>query len=173
MQALYDEHAGALRRYLVRLTGDEASAEDIAQETLIRAWQHPEVIEDRERPIRGWLYTVARNTVIDERRSARYRREIGTPDPATVYDRAGLDEADAAVDRMLLRDALAQLSPVHRAVIQRSYYQRWTTAQIAADLGIAEGTVKSRLYYAVRALRLILEECGLTTNGTSTLDFHA
>jgi hypothetical protein len=57
---------------------------------------------------------------------------------------------------MLLSDALAQLSAEHRAVIRRSYYQGWTTAQIAADLDIAEGTVKSRLHYAARALRLAL-----------------
>jgi RNA polymerase sigma-70 factor (ECF subfamily) len=54
------------------------------------------------------------------------------------------------------------LSPEHRAVVKRSYYLGWTTAQIAADLDIAEGTVKSRLHYAVRALRLTLQEMGVT-----------
>jgi RNA polymerase sigma-70 factor, ECF subfamily len=66
------------------------------------------------------------------------------------------------VDRLLIADALAQLSPEHRAVIRRSYYQGWTTAQIADDIQIAEGTVKSRLHYAVRALRLSLHEMGVT-----------
>ena len=69
-----------------------------------------------------------------------------------------------AVDRLLLSGALAQLSPAHRAVIRRSYYRGWTTAQIAADLDIAEGTVGSRPHYAVRALRLTLQEMGY--NGT-------
>ena len=89
-------------------------------------------------------------------------RTPGTPDPEKTYDRAGPDEVDSALDRMLLTGALAQLSPDHRAVIRRSYYQGWTTAQIAADLDIAEGTVKSRLHYAVRALRLSLQEMGVT-----------
>jgi RNA polymerase sigma-70 factor (ECF subfamily) len=57
---------------------------------------------------------------------------------------------------------MTQLSTEHRAVIDRSYYRGWTTAQIAADLEIAEGTVKSRLHYAVRALRLTLQELGVT-----------
>ena len=68
---------------------------------------------------------------------------------------------DSVLDRLLLSGALAQLSSLHRAVIRRSYYQGWTTAQIAADLDIAEGTVKSRLHYAMRALRLTLQEMGI------------
>jgi RNA polymerase sigma-70 factor (ECF subfamily) len=170
MRALYDEHAGALWRYAVRLTGDAARAEDVVQETLLRAWRHPpsglrtgtdrDVADDGERSPRAWLFTVARNMIIDERRSARFRNEVGSPDGSP--DSAGPDEVNAALDRLLLGGALAQLSVEHRAVIQRSYYQGWTTAQIAADLQIAEGTVKSRLHYAVRALRLTLQEMGVT-----------
>jgi RNA polymerase sigma-70 factor (ECF subfamily) len=162
MRGLYDEHAAALRRYSVRLTGDAASAEDVVQETLLRAWQHPEVTEEHERPVRAWLFTVARNIIIDERRTARFRRESATSELERIDDRDGMDEVDAALDRMLLSDALARLSPAHRAVIRRSYYQGWTTAQIAADLNIPEGTVKSRLHYAVGALRLALQEMGYT-----------
>ena len=105
---------------------------------------------------------MARNLVIDEKRSARSRNESSTPDLERVGDRAGPDEVDSALDRLLLGEALSQLSAEHRAVLKRSYYQGWTTAQIAADLQIAEGTVKSRLHYAVRALRLILQEMGVT-----------
>ena len=72
------------------------------------------------------------------------------------------DEVDSALDRLLIADAMAQMSPEHRAVVERSYYRGWSTAQIAADLDIAEGTVKSRLHYAVRALRLTLQEMGVT-----------
>jgi RNA polymerase sigma-70 factor (ECF subfamily) len=162
VRALYDEHAAALWRYAVRLTGDQARAEDVVQETLLRAWQHPEVTDDKERSPRAWLFTVARNIIIDERRSARFRNESATPDLERTHDQAGPDEVDSALDRLLLSGALAQLSPEHRAVIRRSYYQGWTTAQIAADLDIAEGTVKSRLHYAVRALRLTLQELGVT-----------
>jgi len=61
----------------------------------------------------------------------------------------------------VIGDAMAQLSTEHRAVIRRSYYQGSSTAQIAKDLGIAEGAVKSRMHYAVRALRLSVQEMGL------------
>ena len=162
MRLLYDEHAAALWRYAVRLTGDQARAEDVVQETLLRAWQHPEVVEDSERSARAWLFTVARNMIIDDLRSARFRKEGGSLDVAGAPEPAGPDEVSAALDRLLIGDALAQLSPEHRAVIRRSYYLGWTTAQIAADLQIAEGTVKSRLHYAVRALRLTLQEMGVT-----------
>jgi len=70
------------------------------------------------------------------------------------------DEVDSAIDRLRLSGALAELSPEHRAVIRRSYYQGLTIAQIAADLDIAEGTVKARLHYAVRALRPTLQQLG-------------
>src|SRR3979411_3135873 len=95
VQGLYDEHAAALWRHARRLTGDPARAEDVVQETLLRAWQHPEVT-DGDRPARAWLFTVARNMIIDERRSARFRNEAGTPDPEKTYDRAGPDEVDSA-----------------------------------------------------------------------------
>lgn len=161
MKVLYDEHAAALWRYAVRLTGDRTRAEDVVQETLLRAWQHPEVTADAERSARAWLFTVARNMVIDERRSPRFRREF-TRDSVDEFERAGADEVNTALDRLLVGDALAQLSADHHAVIRRAYYLGWTTAQIAEDLGIAEGTVKSRLHYAVRALRLTLQEMGVT-----------
>lgn len=137
-------------------------AEDVVQETLLRAWQHPEVIGDTARPARAWLFTVARNMIIDERRSARFRNVVGSTDQSGTPEQSTPDEVNAALDRLLIADALAQLSAEHRAVIQRSYYRGWSTAQIATDLGIAEGTVKSRLHYAVRALRLTLQELGVT-----------
>jgi RNA polymerase sigma-70 factor, ECF subfamily len=163
MRVLFDEHAAALWRYAMRLTGDRARAEDVVQETLLRAWQHPAVIDDSDRSARAWLFTVARNMIIDERRSARFRNEVGSLETAPeAPEDTGLNEVDSALDRLLIGDAMAQLSADHRAVIRRSYYLGWSTAQIAADLDIAEGTVKSRLHYAIRALRLTLQEMGVT-----------
>jgi RNA polymerase sigma-70 factor (ECF subfamily) len=162
MKALYDEHAAVLWRYALRLTGDSSHAEDVVQETLLRAWQHPEVIGDTERSARAWLFTVARNMIIDDRRSARYRNVVASTDVDGAPEQATPDEVNSALDRLLIADAMTQLSPEHRAVVDRSYYRGWTTAQIAADLDIAEGTVKSRLHYAVRALRLTLQELGVT-----------
>jgi RNA polymerase sigma-70 factor (ECF subfamily) len=162
VKGLYDEHAAAVWRYAWRLTGDPARAQDVVQETLLRAWQHPEVALDNERSARSWLFTVARNIIIDETRCLRFRREVSALDGSGAPERACPDEVNAALDRMLIGEALARLTPEHRAVVQRSYFQGWSTAQIAADLGIADGTVKSRLHYALRALRLALSEIGVT-----------
>ncbi|MBI3213920.1 MAG: sigma-70 family RNA polymerase sigma factor [Mycobacterium sp.] len=162
MRVLYDEHSAALWRYAVRLTGDRARAEDVVQETLLRAWQHPEVTNDEDRSARAWLFTVARNMIIDDHRSARSRNERTSLEGVAEPEQSGPDEVNTALDRLLLGDALAQLSTEHRAVIRRSYYLGWSTAQIAADLDIPEGTVKSRLHYAMRALRLTLQEMGVT-----------
>jgi RNA polymerase sigma-70 factor (ECF subfamily) len=163
IERLYDEHAAALWHYAWRLTGDSVRAQDVVQETLLRAWQHPEVADNNKRPARAWLFTVARNMVIDESRSARFRREVSTPDDVGAFEGACPDDVDAALDRLLINDALARLTPEHREVVRRSYFHGWTTAQIAADLGIAEGTAKSRLHYALRALRLALSETGFTS----------
>jgi len=158
---LWDQHAAALWRYAWRLTGDAAQAEDVVQETLLRAWQHPHVLTNGQSP-RAWLFTVARNMVIDDRRSARFRNEIMSMDGSGPPEPAGPDELSGTLNRALIGDAMAQLSDDHRAVVGRSYYLGWTTAQIAAELGIAEGTVKSRLHYALRGLRQALLEMGVT-----------
>src|SRR5258708_7290399 len=144
------------------LAAAQARGGEVVQETLLRAWGPPAVPADVERSARAWLFTVARNLIIDERRSARSRSEAGTPALEQVADRAAPDEVDSALDRLLLSTALSQLSEEHRAVIRRSYYQGWTTTQIANELQIATGTVKSRHHYAVRALRLNLQEMGGT-----------
>lgn len=161
VKRLWDQHAAALWRYAWRLTGDSAQAEDVVQETLLRAWQHPQVLNNGHSP-RAWLFTVARNMVIDDRRSARFRNEVVSRDDTGTPEPVSPDELGGALNRALIGDAMAQLSADHRAVVGRAYYLGWTTAQIAAELGIAEGTVKSRLHYALRSLRQALLEMGVT-----------
>ena len=162
MREMYTEHAGALWRYAMRLTGDRARAEDVVQETLLRACQHEHLANDSQRSPRAWLFRVARNMIIDDRRSRRFRSETSAAEGMDQFEHCVPDEVDAALDRLLIADALTHLSPEHRAVVRRSYYLGWTITQIATDLQIAEGTVKSRLHYALRTLRLALQEMGVT-----------
>ncbi|MBB5913997.1 RNA polymerase sigma-70 factor (ECF subfamily) [Nocardia transvalensis] len=159
LRALYDEHSAALWRYTYSLVGDSGRAEDIVQETLLRAWQRPNVLDQSTASARAWLFTVARNMAVDEYRSARHRREYRTDKPP---EQPSPDQADRALDSWLIADALARLSIDHREVIVRAYYRGLSTHQIATELDIPEGTVKSRMHYGMRALRSALREMGVT-----------
>jgi RNA polymerase sigma-70 factor, ECF subfamily len=160
LRGIYDEHAPALWRYALLLTGDRPRAAHVVQETMLRARQDPDVADSPARSVRAWLFTVARNIIIDEQRSAGFSNEIEVPD-SLWSDHAGPEEVNAAVDRLLLGDALAQLPADHRAVVRRAYYEGCTTAQVAADLDIAEGMVRSRLHDALRTLLPQLRELGV------------
>lgn len=157
LRALHDSHASVLRGYVRRLTGDDARAEDIVQETMIRAWKHG--ITDSENGSRAWLFTVARNLVIDDVRSARHRHEVTTDELA---DRGQADHTDALFDAMLIADALRSLSLDHRSVVVLAYYRRLSVAEISEELDVPPGTVKSRLHYGLRNLRLALQERGIS-----------
>jgi RNA polymerase sigma-70 factor (ECF subfamily) len=158
LRVLHREHAAALWSYVVHLTGDRARAEDVVQETMLRAWRHAIVDGDRG-SARAWLFTVAHNIVVDEARSAANRHEalMETPPEELLSDRV-----DTLFETMLVTDALRSLSREHLAVVVRSYYGRLTIDEIARELDIPAGTVKSRLHYGLRSLRLALQERGVT-----------
>ncbi len=159
LRALHDAHGAALFRYVARLTGDYTFAQDVVQESLLRAWKHPEILEQSDESARAWLFTVARNLVIDDRRSARNRREISTEE---LPENSRLDETESVLDVWLLSDALSSLSVPHRTAIIAPSYLGHSIAEIARQEDVPEGTVKSRLHYALRALRLSLQERGVT-----------
>lgn len=162
LRLLYEQHAAPLLAYALRLTGgDRGRSEDIVQETLLRAWRHPEALDPDRGPVRSWLFTVARNVAVDAHRARRARpTEIGDEALALV---PAVDEIEQALDTWLVADALATLSPDHRAVLVETYYRGRSVAEAAAVLGVPAGTVKSRTFYALRALRLALEERGVTS----------
>ena len=160
MTQLHDEHAAALWGYCLRLTGhDRARAEDVVQETLLRAWRSLPTLERSEGSVRAWLFRVARNIVIDEWRAKRTRSELSVADVPEVP--ADADRTDQLLQSWVVADALTRLSPEHRAVLLECYYRGRSVAEAARILGIPEGTVKSRTHYALRALRLALEEMGV------------
>jgi RNA polymerase sigma-70 factor, ECF subfamily len=162
LRALYDGHAPVLLAYTLRLTGgDRSRAEDIVQETLVRAWRNLDRLDESAGPVRPWLFTVAQRLAIDAYR-ARRARPPETGDAALAF-LPGLDELEATLDRIVVTDALDSLSREHRAVIVETYYRGRSVAEAAQALGIPPGTVKSRCYYALRALKLALAERGVTT----------
>jgi RNA polymerase sigma-70 factor (ECF subfamily) len=156
LRQLYARYAHPLRKYVERFGPDLASADDIVQETFIRAWRHLPQLAADDQLVRPWLFRVARNLLIDAARGARSR-------PVTVEARPDLDlrdedQFDQLMDRQLVAEALQRLSPAHRMVLVETFYRGGTTAMVARQLGIPHGTARSRLHYALDALRAQLQD---------------
>jgi RNA polymerase sigma-70 factor (ECF subfamily) len=159
VRQLYGRWRGPLHGYVLRLVGgDHQQAEDVVQETLLRAWKHAdELTPDDAGP---WLYTVARNLVISGFRKRSGRNSEVPIEPADLPPVA--DQVDHVLQSWQIAEALRALTPDHRAVVVELYYRRRTVKEAAAVLGVPPGTVKSRCFYALRALRDALEERGVT-----------
>ncbi|WP_018154956.1 sigma-70 family RNA polymerase sigma factor [Demetria terragena] len=165
LAGLFEEHATPVWRFLVRQVGDPHVAEDLLQETMARAVRDPRSATREHEHQRAWMMVVARNLVTDRARSAVYRREQVTDRPADEAHEVStaVRSHDVAVlDRWLVADALRSLSQAHRQVIVRAYYQDWSVAQIAEELDLAPGTVKSRMHHGMKALRVALQERGVS-----------
>ena len=155
IRSLYSEHGHSLLAYATRLTGDRAAAEDVVQETLLRAWRHADALVNEKGSVRGWLLTVARNIITDRLRAKAIRPTEVAESPGTPP--VARDHADAVVNSVVVLDALDRLSPEHRSVLVELYYRDRTMSEVAEVLGVPAGTVKSRSYHALRALRTAME----------------
>jgi len=155
IRSLYAAHGRSLLAHATRLTGDRAAAEDVVQETLVRAWKHADKLAAGSRPVRGWLLTVARNIVTDRIRA----KAIRPAEVAEVDDRSPVegDHSESVVNTIVVVEALDQLSPKHREVLVELYYRGHSVTEAAEELGLPPGTVKSRSYYALRALRAVMD----------------
>jgi RNA polymerase sigma-70 factor (ECF subfamily) len=155
-----NSYRGPLVGYVLPLVnGDLHAAEDVVQETLLRAWQHATELNPEHAG--SWLHTVARNiavSAIHRRRRARPREVPLDENTAPVTG----DGLDPLFDAWVVTTALQSISSDHREVIVQLFYQRRSVAEVAALLGIPEGTVRSRCFYGLRALRKELEQQGIT-----------
>jgi RNA polymerase sigma-70 factor (ECF subfamily) len=151
VRALFEEHGRAMLAYATRLTGDRPAAEDVVQEALIRAWRNADSLVNGRGSVRSWLLTIVRNLVRDQIRARRARpTEVEeTPDAVPLEP----DHADQVVDSVVVLAALDDLSAEHREVLAQVYLHGRTVHEAARRLGIPPGTVKSRSYYGLRALR--------------------
>ncbi|WP_326686965.1 MULTISPECIES: sigma-70 family RNA polymerase sigma factor [unclassified Streptomyces] len=156
-RSLYEEHARPLHGYVLQLLGgDLQRAEDVVQETLLRCWRNQQLTGGRGQNLRPWLFKVARNLVIDDYRlrNARPKEVDGTAWLDDVL--ADTDDVDQVLSGLVLAKAFQSLSPAHREVLYETYYTGRSTREVSVVLGIPPGTVKSRLYHAVRNLRQAL-----------------
>ena len=159
LQELHYRHASELWRFAMRRTHDRQLSEDIVQEVLLRAWKDPHLGQRDEAAARAWLFTASRNLIIDRWRRAASRREQRMEDPP---EESVGDATSVVLDRWLIAEALGGLTTEHRSVINAAYYEGRSVADISARLRIPEGTVKSRLHYGLKTLRLALQEKGVT-----------
>ena len=150
LHVLVADHGKALLAYAEKLLSDRYLAEDIVQETLLRAWNHTERLYSTDGSVRGWLLTVTRNLVIDRLRSAPSRYETVGAENQDVVQRDHADAVLASVDATAL---LRLLSLEHREVLVHTYICGRTVQETARILGIPAGTVKSRQHYALCNLR--------------------
>ncbi|HEX4100528.1 MAG: sigma-70 family RNA polymerase sigma factor [Pseudonocardiaceae bacterium] len=156
IRAVYEQHGQAVLAYTTRLTGDRAAAEDVLQETLLRAWRHSEVLVNEKGSVRAWLLTVAGRIVVDRARAKAARpREVAESPAQSVLER---DPADQVIDSMEVFEALQKLSEEQREVIVELYFRGCSMLEASSALGVPQGTIKSRAYYAMRTLRKWLAE---------------
>jgi RNA polymerase sigma-70 factor (ECF subfamily) len=151
----YAAHSGELYGFAVRSLGDRGLAEEAVQETFLRAWRAGERFDPELGSLRTWLFAILRNVVIDLGRARAARPAIAAGSP---------EDAHEPLEQILLswqvEEGLRRIGDQHRQVLVETYYKGRPYAEVAAEIGVPEGTIKSRVYYGLRALRNALEELG-------------
>jgi RNA polymerase sigma-70 factor (ECF subfamily) len=151
----YAAHANELYGFALRSLGDAGLAEEAVQEAFVRAWRAGDRFDPQIGSLRTWLFAILRNVVIDlgRARAARPRVAEGGIEPS-------VEPLDEALLAWQVEEAMRQIGEQHRHVLVETYYRGRPYAEVAEELGVPEGTVKSRVYYGLRALRVVLEEMG-------------
>ena len=161
MRSLYRIYGGELFGFANRSLGDRGLAEEIVQEVFLRAWRHAGRYDPSRAAVRTWLYQIARHAIIDARRRASVRPSLPLHAPSDADAGEGGPTIEQAMLGWQVVAALERLSPEHRQVIRLAHFQGLSMREIAERTGLPVGTVKSRTWYALRSLRLVLEEMGV------------
>ncbi len=148
-------YSGELYGFAKRALGDPGHAEDAVQETFIRAWRAGSRFDPELASLRSWLFAILRNVIIDAARARAIR-----PTVAAMVDRATVDEIDGLLKGLVVEEALRRLTEDHRYAVVQVYYQGRSAADVASELDVPAATVRSRLFYGLKALRLSLDELG-------------
>jgi RNA polymerase sigma-70 factor, ECF subfamily len=162
LRAAHRAHAGELYRFALRGLGDRGAAEDVVQEVFLRAWRAADQFDARRGTLRGWLFAIARNLLVDHAR----RQSVRPAQPVeaqSLIALAGGDDgfAEATMTAWTVEEALRRLSEEHRVALVETYLRGRPYAEVSAELGVPVGTVRSRVFYGLKALRLVLDEMGV------------
>ncbi|ADB32970.1 RNA polymerase, sigma-24 subunit, ECF subfamily [Kribbella flavida DSM 17836] len=162
IRAAYAEHGAELYRYALRQLDDEGAARDVVQETFLRAWRAADRYDPSLASLRVWLFAITRNVVIDETRR-RSLRPV-SPQPLEVLTALGPSTAgddDRTVTGWLIEEALQRIRPEARSALVETYLRGRPYADVAAEQGVPVGTLRSRVFYGLKALRLAMDEMGV------------
>ncbi len=165
VMAAYRLHGTEVYRFVLRGLGDPMTAQDVTQETFVKAWRNADRYDPEVASLRVWLFGIARNTMIDHARASRVRPwQTNLADPPTVEAAAGSvsDHADAVLDGWLVEEGLRRLAPHHREALVETHLLGRPYDEVAAELSVPVGTLRSRVFYAMRALRAAMDEMGVS-----------
>ncbi len=151
----YAAHAGELYGFALRSLEDPELAEDAVQDTFLRAWRAGDRFDPELGSLRTWLFAILRNVIIDLGRARAARPRVGAELPEL-----GHEPFEDILLTWQVEEALRRIGEQHRRALVETYLRGRSHAEVAAELGVPEGTIKSRVYYGLRALRNALEEMG-------------
>ncbi|HEY9377958.1 MAG TPA: sigma-70 family RNA polymerase sigma factor [Jiangellaceae bacterium] len=158
----YRAHGPELYRFARRALRDDDAARDTVQETFLRAWRSADRYDPAIGSLRVWLFAIARNLVVDEVRRKAARPVVPVPDESLVRLAPVADgQEDAAVTGWLVEEALMRISPEHRTALVETYLRNRPYAEVAAQHQVPVGTLRSRVFYGLKALRLAMQEMGV------------
>ena len=144
-----------------RALNDDGLAEEAVQETFLRAWRAAERYDPQRSSLRSWMFAIARNVTIDLARARSARPERTGPErtgPEVERTQGAKDTTEESLRSWEMEEALRHIGPHHRHAIVETYYRDRPCAEVAAEAGVPVGTMRSRLYYGLKALRSVLEE---------------
>jgi len=155
---LYDRYAATLFGIVLRIVRSETLAEDVVQETFVKAWRNRASYDESKGTLFTWLLNIARNTAIDKTRSVEFRQrsKIQTLDPS-VYSSNGLS-FEFNPDCIGLEKIVKKLEEKYRIIVELIFFCGFTQNEVTEHLDIPLGTVKSRLCIALRELRKYFAE---------------
>ena len=160
MRTLYRTYGPELYGFAVNALGDRQLAEEVVQDVFTRVWRHADSFDPSRASFRTWIYGIARNAIIDLKRRSAVRPAVVTA-PEELDEGPGEDALERALLVWQVSAALERLTPEHRQVIRLAHFQGMRLREIAELTGLPLGTVKSRVSYALRGMRLALEEMGV------------
>jgi len=148
--AAYQAHGAELYRFVLRGLGDPGAADDVIQETFLRAWRAADRFDPELASLRVWLFAIARNAMLDHARAARVRPWQGNlVDPPRAEQAAGTvaDTSERLLSSWVVEEALRRLSEEHRAAIVQTHLRERPYAEVAAEFGVPVGTLRSRVRF--------------------------